>query len=99
MSYSPSTEKFAFAGDSHVYVFDCKDSAYNLESNIPFSRDIEEIMSGKPIQDEQWSGMGIKTIGYSIKEPHILAACALRRGVLEFWDTTQQTLIHKIEST
>jgi hypothetical protein len=40
-------DKFAFAGDSHVYIFDCKDGAYILESNIPFCRDIEEIMAGK----------------------------------------------------
>ena len=97
MSYSPATEKFAFAGDSHIYVFDCKDGAYILESNIPFCRDVEEIMAGKQLEnDDCWSGIGIKCIDYSIQEPRILAACALRKGVLEFWDTHTQTLLNRI---
>ena len=45
-------------------------------------------MAGKAIgNDECWSGMGIKCITYCPTDPRILATCALRRGVLEFWDT------------
>lgn len=49
--------------------------------------------------DECWSGMGIKCIAYCPKDPRILATCALRRGVLEFWDTQTQRRIHTIEAS
>lgn len=36
VAYSTAEQKFAFAGDAHIYIFDCREGAYRLESTIPF---------------------------------------------------------------
>ena len=41
ITYNCAEQKFAYAGDAHIYIFDLKESAYRLESIIPFCEKTE----------------------------------------------------------
>ena len=97
LAYSGAERKFAFAGDSHVYVFDTSDGAYTVESIVPFCKDVEDVAELSTPEHDVWGGIGINSISYSPLGDHLLAASALRVGRLELWDTNKRTFIRAFE--
>jgi len=65
LAYSENQKKFAFAGDSHVYVFDMQDGAYTVESVIPFCKDTEDVAELSTPEHDVWGGIGINSIAFS----------------------------------
>ena len=59
IAFNQEQQKFAFCGDSQVYLFDIEDGAYTVESVIPFYKSVEDVADeSKPEHDERGRGRG-----------------------------------------
>ena len=105
VAYSTAEHKFAYAGDAHIYVFDCREGAYRLESTIPFCEKASMTEEGKEESKtnsvlhahESFGGAGVTCLDFSTTNTKLLAAVTMKTRYLEIWDTQAATL-HKIYS-
>ena len=90
VAYSTAEQKFAYAGDAHIYIFDVRDGAYRLESTIPYcEKPTEENKTKNPALNshESFSGAGITCLEFSSTNTKLLAAVTLKTKFIEIWDT------------
>jgi len=89
ISYNYAEQKFAYAGDSHIYIFDLKEGAYRLESVIPFCEkmDTEESKGSSMYMHDSFGGVGVSCLDFSTTNTKLLAAVTLKTKLLEIWDT------------
>ena len=106
VAHSTAEQKFAFAGDAHLYIFSMREGAYRLESTIPFCE--RPTAEGFPSEGEHnknlaghdtFGGAGVSCLEFSPTNTKLLAATTLKSCMLEIWDTQSCSLakIYRIE--
>lgn len=90
VAFSTAEQKFAYLGDAHIYIFDVKESAYRIDSIIPYCEKIVDEVTVKDqalAMHDSFGGVGITCLDFSTTNTKYLAACTLKSYMLEIWDT------------
>lgn len=97
MAFSGAEQKFAFLGQAHIYLFDMKESAYRIDSILPYCEKLNA--EEAPVKEEilamhdRFGGVGVSCLDFSTQNPKLLAACTIHSQLLEVWDTSLSQLI------
>ena len=97
MAFAGAEQKFAYLGQAHIYLFDMKESAYRIDSILPYCEKLNnEEAQAKDFalaMHDRFGGVGVSCLDFSPQNPKLLAACTIHSQLLEVWDTSLNQLI------
>jgi hypothetical protein len=97
VAFSTAEQKFAYLGDAHIYIFDVKESAYKIDSIIPYcERAPEDSKDSALAMHDSFGGVGVSCLDFSCTNTKYLATCTIKSRMLEIWDTQLNQLYKMI---